>query len=46
MARAALGLTIVSSWYWCSDQVRRSEGGGMRGPDRTCGGAELEMGGA
>lgn len=36
-----LGLTIVSSWYWCSDQVRGRGCGGMRGRGRTCGGAEL-----
>lgn len=36
-----LGLTIVSSWYWCSDQVRGRGCGGMGGRDRTCGGAEL-----
>ena len=42
-----LGLTIVSSWYWCSDQVRGQGLGGERGWGRTgtaVGGAE--MGGA
>lgn len=39
-----LGLTIVSSWYWCSDQVRGQRLVGERGGGRTgtaVGGAEV-----
>lgn len=30
-----LGLTIVSGWYWCSDQVRDQGSGGERGEGRA-----------
>lgn len=30
-----LGLTIVSGWYWCSDQVRVQALGGKQGWSRT-----------
>lgn len=39
-----LGLTIVSGWYWCSDQVRDQGSGGKRGEGRAktvVGGAEV-----